>query len=90
MSKKILSLEESIQLIDQEIDVARVKAERINNQIIDTKDKIAANKITVEALQKKVDKNREILLDYMVYLYKKSNSVYDKEKIDNLKAIIFS
>jgi murein DD-endopeptidase MepM/ murein hydrolase activator NlpD len=26
----------------------------------------------------------------MVYLYKKSNSVYDKEKIDNLKAIIFS
>ena len=90
ISKNIMSLEETIWLLDDEIAEATKKSVVINKQIIETKRQIDKNKDTVEILHQKVNKNREILMQYLIYLYKKSNYIYTEKSVDNLKAIIFS
>jgi len=69
-------LEESIEILDKDIEKTAVKIEQINTDVIKTKSEIDSNTKTIEILKKKIEENTEILLEYLVYIYKKSNTSY--------------
>lgn len=87
---KITSLEFSIKQIDSDINDALVKINKINNNIIQTKEDIQINEKTITILKKKISENMEILLEYLIYIYKKGNTVYKDTEIDNLKSILLN
>jgi len=84
------SLENSIAALDEDINRIVAEINSINGQIISVKDKIDTNKDTIKILKSKISQNTEILLDYMVYLYKKWESVSLWNDIDNLKAVLLA
>ncbi len=87
---KITSLESSIKQLDEDISNALLKVNKINENIINTKNKIDSNTTTIEELNRRINENMEIMLEYMIYIYKKWNTVYDKDKMDNLKSILLN
>ncbi len=86
----ISSLENSIELLDKDIEQTSKKIEQINLDVIKTKNEIETNTKTIELLKKKIEENTAILLDYLVYIYKKSNTAYEWSEIDNLKSILLN
>lgn len=86
----ISSLENSIELLDKDIEKASKKINQINLDVIKTKNEIEINTKTIEVLKKKIEENTAILLDYLVYIYKKSNTAYEWSEIDNLKSILLN
>ncbi|NVP17581.1 peptidoglycan DD-metalloendopeptidase family protein [Candidatus Gracilibacteria bacterium] len=86
----ISSLEESIAILDRDIEKTVLKIEQINTDVIKTKSEIDSNTKTIEILKKKIEENTQILLDYLVYIYKKSNTAYSGDEIDNLKSILLN
>lgn len=86
----ISSLEESIAILDRDIEKTVLKIEQINTDVIKTKSEIDSNTKTIEILKKKIEENTQILLDYLVYIYKKSNTAYSWDEIDNLKSILLN
>ncbi|NUJ98201.1 peptidoglycan DD-metalloendopeptidase family protein [Candidatus Gracilibacteria bacterium] len=90
IAKRIMSLEGTIAELDEDIADTIKQAEQTNDDIVYTSSQIENQKKTIEVLTKKVEENREILLDYLVHIYKKGNYMYEGEDIDNLKTIILS
>lgn len=90
ISSRVDSLEESVKALDADISELVLEVNKINQQIIDTKSKIEVNKDTIVLLKNKVAQSTEILLEYLVYIYKKWESVSDDWDIDNLKTILLS
>jgi len=88
--KKITSLEEALKQLDDDINIATIKVKKINDNIIIVKDEIEVNTNTVELLKKKISENMELLLEYMIYIYKKWNTVYEDNELDNLKSILLN
>lgn len=88
--KRIWSLEDAITGLDEEISVLVEQANQTNSDIVYTKEQVEKQQITIDLLSNKVEENRQILLEYLIHLYKKWNYVYDGKTIDNLKAIILS
>jgi peptidoglycan hydrolase CwlO-like protein len=64
-------LEESIITLDRDIEDTDKKIKQINDDVIKVKSEIKTNTRTIEILKNKIEENREILLDYLIYLYKK-------------------
>lgn len=87
---KINSLEESIKQLDNDISKTLANVKNINNRIIAIKREIEINTKTIEIIKKKIEENTEIMMDYLVYIYKKWNTVFDNNKVDNLKSIILN
>jgi septal ring factor EnvC (AmiA/AmiB activator) len=90
IAKRIMSLEGTIAELDEDIADTIKQAEQTNDDIVYTNSQIENQKKTIDVLTKKVEENREILLDYLVHIYKKGNYMYEGENIDNLKTIILS
>jgi len=84
------SLQSSVAWYDEDIKDLVEEINSINWQIVSVKDKIETNKKTIDILKKKISENTQVLLDYMVYLYKKWESVSLWNDIDNLKTILLS
>ncbi|MBT3727181.1 hypothetical protein HOG21_05955 [bacterium] len=53
------------------INNTRKRVDEINNEVIKVKKSRDINKKQVDILKTKVEENRQVLLDYMVYIYKK-------------------
>lgn len=87
---KITSLQEAIYQLDNDISNALTKVDNINKKVIQVKSDIEINSQTIEILKKKIDDNTEILLEYLIYIYKKWNTIYDENEIDNLKSILLN
>lgn len=68
---RVQSLEESITELNTDIDDMVREVNKINDNIIDTKKLVEINKAKIEVLKSKIDRNQEVLLEYMIYLYKK-------------------
>jgi len=90
LQKNITSLQDSIKQLDEDISNTMIRVNRINEKVIDTKDKIDTNEKTIEVLKKKVKDNNEVLLEYLSYIYKKTNTIYNDSEVDNLKAILLN
>ncbi len=88
--QKITSLEESIIEIDEDIEKTLINVKQINNDVIKTKNDIEWNKKIINLKKKLISENREILLEYLIYIYKKWNTVYEDQEIDNLKSILLN
>jgi len=71
ISSRVDSLEDSILELDTDINQLVAEVNSINEQIVTTKGKIATNKETIALLKNKISENTQVLLEYMVYLYKK-------------------
>lgn len=87
---QIGSLETSLEILSIDIEETNRKIRQINTDVITTKQEIDENSKTIEELKIKIEENREILLDYLVYIYKKSNTAYEWTEIDNLKSILLN
>ncbi len=89
---RVQSLEKTIAMMDEDIADLVTEVNGINTNIISAKDKIKANKQTIEVLQKRIKQNTQILLEYLEYLYKKGQYIKSSENqdIDNLKTILLS
>lgn len=90
LSDKITSLEEAITLLDKDILKLTSNINQINKDVIETKSAIESNEKTIKILKSKIAENREILLEYLVYIYKKWNTWYTDEWIDNLKTMLLN
>lgn len=90
LQEKIQSLEESIEQLDSDIEWTRVKVDTINRNVVTVKWEIESNKKQLEIISKKITENREILLEYLAYLYKKQQNAYGEEEFDNIKSILLS
>lgn len=88
--EKIVSLEQQVKQLDEDIENSTNNIEKLNSKIIETNTEIESIKNVVKVLTKKVSDNKEILLKYLVYIYKKSNTIYSEEEVDNLKSIILN
>ncbi len=87
---KITSLKESIRQLDTDISNTLIKVGNINKNVIQTKKEIKENEIIISDLKVKIVENREILLEYLIYLYKKWNTIYDDTEVDNIKSILLN
>jgi hypothetical protein len=63
---------------------------KTNNTIIEINDEVEGIKNTIAVLRKKILENRNILLEYLDYIYKKQNTLYIDNDIDNLKSILLN
>jgi peptidoglycan hydrolase CwlO-like protein len=66
-----MSLESTIEELDQDISDTLKQAEKTNDDVVYTKSQIDNQKKTIEMLSSKVAENREVLLDYLIHIYKK-------------------
>ena len=87
---RITALNYSINQLDEDIKNTTTKIGIINKNVINTVKEIDINKKTITILRKKISENTEILLEYLIYIYKKWNTIYDDEKIDNIKSILLN
>ncbi|MCP4522748.1 MAG: peptidoglycan DD-metalloendopeptidase family protein [Candidatus Gracilibacteria bacterium] len=87
---KILTLKDSLDMLNKDIEEAEVMVDKINGNVIEIKRNIENNKKVLEFTRKKIKENREILLEYMTYLYQKGNNVYSQTEFDNFKTILLN
>jgi len=87
----ISSLEDSLKSLDLEIALSGKKVKAINGDIVAVKLDIGSASKEMTNLKQKISESNQILLDYMVYVYKRSNTLATWDaKIDNLKAILLN
>lgn len=86
----IYSLETTLASLDKQIVLATAKIKRINGEIVTTKQEIKTTSQEMVELRKKIAKSNQVLLDYLVYIYKKSNTLYTQDDVDNLKSILLN
>lgn len=87
---RVNSLQASVDQLDTEILDLVWEVNKINARVIETKNQVDLNVKSIELLSEKVSESTEILLEYMVYLYKKWEFVSSGNDIDNLKSILLS
>ena len=87
---KIESLEEQIKTLDKEIKNTNDNINKLNFKVVEIKDSVESTKNIVELISEKIKVNNEILLKYLVYIYKKWNNVYKNDEMDNLKSILLN
>lgn len=88
--KKILSLKEQIVALDKQMEESSDTIAKTNTQIIEIKKEVDGIKNTIAVLRKKILENRNILLGYLEYLYKKKNTLHLDGEIDNVKSILLN
>lgn len=90
ITARVDSLQESVSQLDAEIQDLVWEVNKINAQVIETKAQVEINIKSINLLSEKVSESTDILLEYMVYLYKKWEYVSSDNDIDNLKSILLS
>jgi len=86
----VLSLEESIKNIDEDVEKTTNLVNKVNTQIITIGKEIDESKQQITDLRLKITENRKTLLKYLVYIYKKGNTVFGDGDIDNIKSILLN
>jgi len=86
----VTSLEQQLNDLNASIEQTQNKVKNINLDVIRVKWEIEENSVTIEELKQKIEENKEVLLDYLIYIYKKSNTSYEWTEIDNLKSILLN
>lgn len=86
----VSSLENQLKDLNISIKRTQERVKKINIDVIRIKWEVEENTKKIEELKQKIEENKEILLDYLVYIYKKSNTSYEWSEIDNLKSILLN
>lgn len=89
--ERVSSLENSIASIDRDIQDKITEVNVTNIKIMQIKNDIEVWKKTIELLKRKINSNREVLLEYVTHIYKKWNLTFNENNdIDNIKWIILN
>jgi peptidoglycan hydrolase CwlO-like protein len=64
-------LQDSIEQLDLDIENTLIKVDKINKSVIQVKKEIEVNEQTISILKRKISENMDILLEYLIYVYKK-------------------
>lgn len=87
---RVTSLESSIAELDSDIEDTIKEVNKINFEIVETKDQIEIKEKTLAIIKTKIADNTQILLDYITYMYKKGDYISDGADIDTVKSILLS
>lgn len=87
---QISVLEESIKQLDLDINNTMIRVDKINKSVIEISREVETNTQTITDIKRKILDNTKTLLEYLVYIYKKSNTIYNEDEIDNLKSILLN
>lgn len=87
---RITNLEETISSLDDEIKNMEKEIVSLNREITKTNTNIKILKEESSLLQKEIIANREVLLDYIAHIYKKSNLVFIDSDVDSIKTILLN
>ncbi len=90
INSRVTSLKEAIKTLDEDIKDVLNDVNNMNRRVIKTKKEIEDKKELISKLKIKTFKNKRILIDYIIYLYKKWDYVYKDWEFDNLKAVLLS
>ena len=88
--KKIDDLQYQLKTLEKDIETLDNETKKINSNIVNTTVKINEKNRSIEETQKKIEKNSDVLRNYIAYIYKKWNLFLDEWKLDNFKAILLS
>gem|GEM_PF-1009535 len=83
-------MKEQIAALDKQMEESTDIIAKTNSEIIDTKKEVDGIKNTISVLRKKILENRNILLSYLNYLYKKKDTLNLNGEIDNVKSILLN
>lgn len=86
----IASLEGALASIDADIEATNEKIRNISNKIVATKKQANVLAEEMNQLQERIAASNEVLLEYVVYTYKKSNTLYLNDDIDHLSYILLN
>ncbi|MBT3729428.1 hypothetical protein HOF65_00715 [bacterium] len=64
-------MQDSIEQLDLDIENTLIKVDKINKSVIQVKKEIEVNEQTISILKRKISENMDILLEYLIYVYKK-------------------
>lgn len=84
----IASLEEALATLDADIEETNQKIRSISNKIVATKKQANILAEEMNQLQDRIAASNGVLLEYVVYSYKKSNTLYLNDDIDHLSYIL--
>lgn len=87
---RITNLEETKKQIEEDIENIINKIKDISLISTQLKTEIELNEKKIKILKWQIEDNKKVLLDYVDYMYKKWNTAYEGNKIDNLKSIILN
>lgn len=92
ISSRVMNLEETITLLDEEIATTTQEVLNLSRNIIALTQEIETTKLDIEVLNKQIYENKKILLKYIAHIYKKQNLIYSGEdsNIDSLKTVILN
>gem|GEM_PF-1909874 len=88
--KRIYSLQKTIKKLDEDINILKTKINTTNENIMATNNNIIKTKKEIIVLKEKLAENKEVLINYVVYIYKKDNEIYTDNKIDILKTLLLN
>jgi len=90
VTSRIMNLEETISSLDWEIKDIETEITTLNRDITTINEQIKNLKSEMEEIQKEISKNKEILLEYISHIYKKSNLVFANNEVDSLKTLFLN
>lgn len=90
VDREIFSLESSISNLEEDIKRTINYIEELNKEVVKTNKSIQANQKTIAFMTDKVEKSEANLKKYISHIYAKSNTLYNDDEIDNIKAMLLS
>lgn len=87
---QIASLQESIAILDQDIEKIYRDMKAINLKKRKIKEEIDLANTKMKIKKKEISRNKTLLLEYLDYIYKKGNNSFQENKIDNIKSLLLN
>ena len=90
VEREIFSLELALASLEWDIKRNIDYIAELNWEVVKVSSTIKKTKWTIEFMKAKVEKSEENLKKYISHIYAKSNTLYNWNEVDNLKAILLS
>ncbi len=90
LESRALNLEQTIQIIDEDILKSQEEILDLSRKIFATNEKIDVTKRGIEIINKEMYENKKVLLEYITHIYKKKNLISWSDEIDSLKTVLLN
>ncbi|MDD5769736.1 MAG: peptidoglycan DD-metalloendopeptidase family protein [Candidatus Gracilibacteria bacterium] len=90
VESRVLNLEETIKLLDEDIENTTKEILSLSRKIISVNGQIETSQTKINDLNKEIYQNKLILLDYIAHIYKKQNLASGSNELDSLKTVLLN
>lgn len=90
VESRVLNLEETIKLLDEDIENTTKEILSLSRKIISVNGQIETSQTKINDLNKEIYQNKLILLDYIAHIYKKQNLASWSNELDSLKTVLLN